>query len=64
MNDRGYNKRPSHISALILELHTFTRIIFLVDCQQVPGQGRSNDQDIQFTFNLPIICKDVVLCKQ
>ena len=64
MNDRGYNKRPSHISALILELHAFTRVVFLVDCQRVPGQGRSNDQDIQFTFNFPIICKDVVLCKQ
>ena len=53
MNDRGYNKRPSHISALILELHAFTRVVFLVDCQQVPGQGRSSDQDIQFTFNFP-----------
>lgn len=61
MNDGGYNK---HISVLILELHTFTRVISLLDCQQVPGQGMSNDQDIQFTFNFPIICIDVVLCKQ
>lgn len=65
MNDGGYNKKKTlHISALILELHTFTTVISLVYHQQVPGQGRSKDQDIKFTFNFPIICKDVILCKQ